>query len=286
MPRLDGFGLLAALRDDARTRTIPVIMLSARAGEDASYDGISAGVDDYLAKPFSAQELIARVTRCLANAHLRRESELRLEVTNGKLHEALQELESIARLDALTGLPNRRTWDLELPATLVRAKRADHAVCVAVLDIDHTSRRSTTPTVIRPAMRCCVRPARRGSKRCARPTSLRASEATRSRCCCPAVRSTSRPRCCSVPAPRRRGTPRARRASPAGTAPRPPRSSSPEPTAPCTARSRPGAARSSRADGRSSIVTNLTGEARSSRADRDVARHELSGGGAYASSSA
>jgi diguanylate cyclase (GGDEF)-like protein len=136
MPRLDGFGLLAALRRDDRTRTIPVIMLSARAGEEASFDGIRAGVDDYLAKPFSAQELVARVTRCLANAELRREAEQRLAMTNGKLHQALRELEAIARTDALTGLPNRRTWDLELPVTLARAKRGDHAVCVAVLDID------------------------------------------------------------------------------------------------------------------------------------------------------
>ena len=56
MPRLDGFGLVAALRDHDRTRTIPVIMLSARAGEEAAVEGIGAGADDYLVKPFSARE--------------------------------------------------------------------------------------------------------------------------------------------------------------------------------------------------------------------------------------
>ncbi|RKI73905.1 response regulator [Corallococcus sp. AB049A] len=61
MPRLDGFGLLKKLRDDARTRGIPFIMLSARAGEEARIEGLQAGADDYLVKPFSARELLARV---------------------------------------------------------------------------------------------------------------------------------------------------------------------------------------------------------------------------------
>ncbi|MFB6394271.1 SpoIIE family protein phosphatase [Polymorphospora lycopeni] len=61
MPRMDGFELLAALRADPRTRHLPIVMLSARAGEVAAVEGLSAGADDYLVKPFSGQELIARV---------------------------------------------------------------------------------------------------------------------------------------------------------------------------------------------------------------------------------
>jgi PAS domain S-box-containing protein len=61
MPRLDGFGLLQALRADVRTRGIPVIMLSARAGEEAKVEGLEAGATDYLVKPFAAAELLARV---------------------------------------------------------------------------------------------------------------------------------------------------------------------------------------------------------------------------------
>jgi DNA-binding response OmpR family regulator len=61
MPALDGFGLLRALRDDAGTRSIPVIMLSARAGDESRAEGLEAGADDYLIKPFSSRELIARV---------------------------------------------------------------------------------------------------------------------------------------------------------------------------------------------------------------------------------
>jgi PAS domain S-box-containing protein len=66
MPRLDGFGLLRELRADARLASIPVILLSARAGEEARIEGVGAGADDYLIKPFSARELLARV-----DAHVR-----------------------------------------------------------------------------------------------------------------------------------------------------------------------------------------------------------------------
>ena len=57
MPRLDGFELLKALRTNERTREIPVVLLSARAGEDSRIEGLDAGADDYLLKPFSAREL-------------------------------------------------------------------------------------------------------------------------------------------------------------------------------------------------------------------------------------
>src|SRR5262249_8096294 len=57
MPCLDGFGLLAAVRADEALRDTPFVMLSARAGEEASVEGLRAGADDYLVKPFSAREL-------------------------------------------------------------------------------------------------------------------------------------------------------------------------------------------------------------------------------------
>jgi signal transduction histidine kinase len=71
MPRLDGFGLLRALREDQSTAQIPIMLLSARAGEEASAEGLRAGADDYIIKPFSARELIARVEARLAQARLR-----------------------------------------------------------------------------------------------------------------------------------------------------------------------------------------------------------------------
>ena len=71
MPELDGFALLRALRADARTRAIPVVMLSARAGEEVRVDGLEAGADDYVVKPFGARELVARLRAQLALARTR-----------------------------------------------------------------------------------------------------------------------------------------------------------------------------------------------------------------------
>ncbi len=74
MPVLDGFELLRVLKADVRTADVPFIMLSARAGEGASVEGLQAGADDYLIKPFAAVELVARVRVALA----RRQAERRL----------------------------------------------------------------------------------------------------------------------------------------------------------------------------------------------------------------
>ena len=74
LPRRDGFGLLNALRADPTTRTIPLILLSARAGEGSRVEGLQAGADDYLVKPFATRELLARVGAHLKMARVRREA--------------------------------------------------------------------------------------------------------------------------------------------------------------------------------------------------------------------
>ncbi len=71
MPRLDGLGLVAALRAEPRTLPVPVLLLSARAGQEASIEGLHAGADDYLVKPFAAAELLARVRANIELARLR-----------------------------------------------------------------------------------------------------------------------------------------------------------------------------------------------------------------------
>jgi signal transduction histidine kinase/CheY-like chemotaxis protein len=76
MPRIDGFELLRRLRADPATRDVPVIMLTARAGQEASVEGLHAGADDYLAKPFRTEELIARVRVALERAAGRRSATL------------------------------------------------------------------------------------------------------------------------------------------------------------------------------------------------------------------
>ena len=87
MPRLDGFGLLAAVRDNASLRTLPVILLSARAGDEARMEGVQAGADDYLVKPFTARELLARVAALIELDRMRRagEERLRLFLANAQI---------------------------------------------------------------------------------------------------------------------------------------------------------------------------------------------------------
>jgi PAS domain S-box-containing protein len=88
MPRLDGFGLLQELRADPQTRGIPVIMLSARAGEESRVEGMEAGADDYLVKPFGARELLARVSAHLQMSRLRREASEAVRAQERELREA------------------------------------------------------------------------------------------------------------------------------------------------------------------------------------------------------
>ncbi|HWQ34304.1 MAG TPA: ATP-binding protein [Blastocatellia bacterium] len=95
MPHMDGFGLLRELRADERTRELPVIMLSARAGEEARVEGLQAGADDYLTKPFAARELMARVESNLKLARLRREAFAREQALRVEAEEAREQLERV-----------------------------------------------------------------------------------------------------------------------------------------------------------------------------------------------
>ncbi len=87
MPHLDGFGMVKLLRQDAETREIPIILVSALPAEESRIQGIEAGADDYLIKPFSARELLARV-----QSHLERAKK------NREIAEALEESEKRYRL--------------------------------------------------------------------------------------------------------------------------------------------------------------------------------------------
>jgi PAS domain S-box-containing protein len=106
MPRLDGFGLLKALREDPETLPVPVVMLSARAGEEGVIEGLEAGADDYLVKPFSARELLARVR---ANLELDRAKRTRDELQRS------QSLQDQAERLAQVG-----SWEIDLASGLMR----------------------------------------------------------------------------------------------------------------------------------------------------------------------
>ena len=89
MPVRDGFALLREIRSDPELKSLPVILLSARAGEEAKIEGLEAGADDYLIKPFSAQELLARVNTNITLARLRHEISSELEAQKVRLQAVL-----------------------------------------------------------------------------------------------------------------------------------------------------------------------------------------------------
>ncbi len=94
MPKLDGFGLLQALRGDPGLREIPVILLSARGGEESRVDGLEAGADDYMVKPFSARELLARVGVNLQLKQVRESSRAALRQSEATARRQLAEIQT------------------------------------------------------------------------------------------------------------------------------------------------------------------------------------------------
>jgi len=91
MPHLDGFALVRELRLDPKTAGIPTILLSARAGEEATAEGLRAGADDYLVKPFSASALLIRVETQLSAARLRQSLRAAAEAERQRLERIFRE---------------------------------------------------------------------------------------------------------------------------------------------------------------------------------------------------
>lgn len=85
MPETDGLELLAMLRKDHSLKTTPIILLSARAGEEAKIEGLLAGADDYLTKPFTRNELIARINSNIQLANIRKEIEEAIRQSEARL---------------------------------------------------------------------------------------------------------------------------------------------------------------------------------------------------------
>jgi PAS domain S-box-containing protein len=116
MPVLDGLGLLREIRGDPALRDIPVILLSARAGEESRVEGLETQADDYLTKPFSSRELLARVGGLLATARIRRAALEEQRALNARLRDAetaLRQLNDTLELRIAERTAERdRLWEL------------------------------------------------------------------------------------------------------------------------------------------------------------------------------
>jgi signal transduction histidine kinase/DNA-binding response OmpR family regulator len=150
MPRLDGFGLLSALRGDLATVGIPVVMLSARAGEEGIVEGLEAGADDYLIKPFSGRELKARINTNLELDRVRRLSQ--------QLERSLQIQNQAERLGEVG------SWEIELPSGRVHA--SDNLLSMVQLErpeFDRMDFEGLIDTLIHPDDREALREALRAT---------------------------------------------------------------------------------------------------------------------------
>jgi PAS domain S-box-containing protein len=124
MPELDGFGLLAALRANPDLEGLLIILLSARAGEEARVEGLAAGADDYLVKPFSARELRARVDGAVHLARQRRqaasrEQELQTQIVAERGKAALRQSEQ--QLEFALQAGRMGAWELDITTRRVTA---------------------------------------------------------------------------------------------------------------------------------------------------------------------
>jgi two-component system, cell cycle response regulator len=125
MPGIDGFEVLTRLKSNPRCSRIPIVFLSASAGESDVVRGVKAGAIDYLPKPFSGPILVTKVEAVLERGRAER-----------ALYDKLRSAEEIAAQDGLTRLGNRRAFDLRLVELAANAVRHAEPLALLMLDID------------------------------------------------------------------------------------------------------------------------------------------------------
>src|ERR1051325_10341317 len=119
MPKMDGFELINKIRSDPALKNIYLILITARIQEGDRVRGLDLGADDYITKPFSFSELLARVR------------------VGSRVVQYQQHLEYQTQIDSLTGLFNRRAFEKKIADEFERAKRYHHAFSLLILDIDN-----------------------------------------------------------------------------------------------------------------------------------------------------
>ena len=133
LPDIDGNEISRWLKLDPSTRSIPIIMLTEKGAIADKVAGLEAGADDYLPKPFNESELNARIY-----VHLRTKSQQdELRTKNRQLEDMLTKVESLAIMDSLTGLYNRRRFETILANEVKRAMRYQTPLSCLMIDVDH-----------------------------------------------------------------------------------------------------------------------------------------------------
>ncbi|MCW6052728.1 diguanylate cyclase [Lyngbya sp. CCAP 1446/10] len=140
MPRQNGLDLLKEIRNTPELSSTPVIFLTARSGMEARIEGLDAGADDYISKPFDERELLARV-RNLLRTHA---AEQQLTVLNRQLQQQKEQLEKVnlalqylATYDSLTEVRNRRSFTEHIDTEWRRLAREEAPLSLIMCDIDY-----------------------------------------------------------------------------------------------------------------------------------------------------
>lgn len=133
LPDIDGNEICRWLKLNHDTKGIPIIMLTVKDSVSDKVNGLEAGADDYLPKPYDEVELNARIYSCLRTKALQDE----LRQKNKQLEEMLTRVETLAITDPLTGLFNRRRFESILSLEFKKATRYQAPLSCMMIDIDH-----------------------------------------------------------------------------------------------------------------------------------------------------
>jgi PAS domain S-box-containing protein len=144
MPGMDGFALLHAIKSDPALADTPVVLLSARAGEESRIEGYAAGADDYIVKPFSAAQLIAQVNAQLTVQRTRRES--------ARERERLLERERAAKREAQLQREHLYALFMQAPNPVVILRGSDYVIELANPPACRVWGRSSEDVVGRPLL--------------------------------------------------------------------------------------------------------------------------------------
>ena len=140
MPVMDGLQACRLLKDDTATRDIPVIFLSALDDMETKVSGLALGANDYISKPFRAEELLARVQVAI---RLKRERD-RLRESAEESRRRAEAASEMSMTDALTGLLNRFGLRRSLQHEYAEARRYARALACLMIDLDHFKRVNDT----------------------------------------------------------------------------------------------------------------------------------------------